>query len=375
MGGHGGSTIFRGRSFKFINCTGNIDRLALPHSQFNRPQGTKRSCNNGAIIARSLQGGNGTYSSQLSVIVTSELIGDIIECVHDTGIAIEVVGMATINDTGLNLVLNHIRYFSVHIMSIQLPHAGHSSSTPDNIYISKVGFHPNQLTFQWNSVASDCPASHYNILASNCGSCPTTTNHTNVTCTAVPTNDSICTFAVQTVVCGNITSNISDPINITLYTTESTVITPTDSLHPTENQGTCNSNTTESMGMNNPATTQLYIIFFSNLATALFVGAVASSTVIVIFLKRSKVKIRGVSVQSNNGEKTTHSEQAYGNVMPTPLPSVSAINTHDNVAYGCIKTSTRGARATQNVPMYEEITDPTQENVAYDCTYTTIIAK
>ena len=155
-------------------------------------------------------------------------------------------------------------------------------------------------------------------------------------------------------VCGNITSNISDSINITLYTTEST---RTDSLHPIENQGICNSNTTESMGMNNLATTQLYIIFFSNLATALFVGAVASSTVIVIFLKRSKAKIRAASVQSNNGERTTHNEQAYGNVIPGPLLSASAINTHDNVAYGHTKISTRGAGAIKDVPMYEEITN------------------
>ena len=235
-------------------------------------------------------------------------------------------------------------------MSIQLPHAGHFSSSPDKIYISKVGFHPNQLIFQWNLVAPDCPAVHYNILASNCGSCPTTTNHTNVTCTEVPTNDSICTFAVQTVVCGSITGNISDPINITLYTTESTVRTPTGSLHPTENQGTCNSNTTESMGMNNSATSQVYIIFFSCIATALFAGVVASATVIVIFLKRSKAKIRAVYVQSNRAERTTYNEPAYGNVIPSPLPSVSAINTHDNVAYGCAKTSTRGAGATQDVP-------------------------
>ena len=98
MGGHGGSTIFRGRSFKFINCSGNIDRLALFHSQFNRPQDIKRSCNNRTIIARSLHGGNGTYTSQLSVTVTSELIGDVIECAHDNGTdIIDVVGIA-IND-------------------------------------------------------------------------------------------------------------------------------------------------------------------------------------------------------------------------------------------------------------------------------------
>ena len=108
MGGHGGSTIFRGRSFKFINCSGNADRLALFHSQFNRPQDIKRSCNNGTIIARSLHGENGTYTSQLSITVTSELIGDVIECVHDNGSAINVVGMAIINNTGVNLVLKRI---------------------------------------------------------------------------------------------------------------------------------------------------------------------------------------------------------------------------------------------------------------------------
>ena len=61
-------------------------------------------------------------------------------------------------------------------------------------------------------MSPDCPAIHYNILVSNCGSCST---HTTVTCTDIPTNGSQCTLAVQTVVCGNITGNISDPINIT----------------------------------------------------------------------------------------------------------------------------------------------------------------
>ena len=46
---------------------------------------------------------------------------------------------------------------------------------------------------------------HYNILSSKCGSCPTTTTNTTVTCTDVPTDGSVCTFAVETAVCGNIT--------------------------------------------------------------------------------------------------------------------------------------------------------------------------
>ena len=216
----------------------------------------------------------------------------------------------------------------------------------------------------------------------------------------------MCTFAVQTVVCGNITCNISDPINITLYTTESTVNTPTDSLSPTENQAT---NYSKTIQTNNSAIiSQVYIISFSCLATALFMGGVASLVVIAIFLKRSKAKIRAASAQSNRAEETTHkyNEPAYENVTLSPLPSVSVINTHDNVAYGhttstrgamqdvpiyqndtcpssrtgintqdnvaygCAKTSIKRAGATQDVPMYKEVTDPisTQDNAAYGCT-------
>ena len=41
----------------------------------------------------------------------------------------------------------------------------------------------------------------FDILASNCGSCPTTTNHTNATCTDIPTDGSICTFSVRSNIC------------------------------------------------------------------------------------------------------------------------------------------------------------------------------
>ena len=65
------------------------------------------------------------------------------------------------------------------------------------------------INILWNTTSPDCPSIHYNILASKCGSCPTTTNYTSVTCTDIPTDGSICTFAVQTVVCGNITGESS----------------------------------------------------------------------------------------------------------------------------------------------------------------------
>ena len=90
-------------------------------------------------------------------------------------------------------------------------------SSPDKLYISKVGFHSNRLTFYWNSTVTDCSTVQYKILASNCGSCPTATNHTTVTCTDVPNND-VCVFMVSTVVCENIITNQSGVINVTLDT-------------------------------------------------------------------------------------------------------------------------------------------------------------
>ncbi|MCG8621319.1 MAG: hypothetical protein MJE68_04850, partial [Proteobacteria bacterium] len=47
---------------------------------------------------------------------------------------------------------------------------------------------------------------------SNCGSCPTTTNHTNVTCTDRPTDGSVCAFAIQPVVCSKITGELSHQV-------------------------------------------------------------------------------------------------------------------------------------------------------------------
>ena len=75
----------------------------------------------------------------------------------------------------------------------------------------------NDISFSWSPVtaAANCPAIYYNILASNCGSCPTTTNHTNVTCTGVPTDSVVCKFAVQPIICNSImTKNLTEVIQV-----------------------------------------------------------------------------------------------------------------------------------------------------------------
>ena len=186
-------------------------------------------------------------------------------------------------------------------------------SPPDRLYMSNADFVSRQLTFNWScTVSTTCPAIHYcnHILASNCGSCPTTTNHTSVTCTDVPTYGSMCTFAVQTVGCGNITSNRSVSIRVNT------------GIVYNHTQTTCDS------GVHN----SVYIISISSLATTLIISVVVSITVNAIILMRSKAKIK-------DAFELTNRASMYEVVMD-PLSSVIAINTQDNVAYGHIQTST-----------------------------------
>ena len=93
------------------------------------------------------------------------------------------------------------------------------------MYISLIDIGARQLIFNWSPAATlDCPDVHYNILSSNCGSCPTTTTHTTVTCTDVPTDSGMCMIAVQTVVCGNITDEgWSYPLEINITDSETLV--------------------------------------------------------------------------------------------------------------------------------------------------------
>ena len=90
------------------------------------------------------------------------------------------------------------------------------------------------LVFDWSDpVAPDCSAIHYNVLSSDCGSCPTTTNHTTVTCTDVPTKDSTCTFAVWRVICGNNTEKTNNTVHIVIPLQERTEVIIINNLNST----------------------------------------------------------------------------------------------------------------------------------------------
>ena len=73
----GGSTIWRGSAF--TNCPNNF--INLCHSLFN---GSERvvtgDCNDRAIIRRSIGVVDNCYTSQLSVIVSTDLNNETIQC-------------------------------------------------------------------------------------------------------------------------------------------------------------------------------------------------------------------------------------------------------------------------------------------------------
>ena len=145
----------------------------------------------------------------------------------------------------------------------------------------------------------------------------------------------MCTFALQTVVCGNITGIESDPVSITFYATEQTRA-QISILHPTDKEVIHNSDTTEILGNHNSDT---YMISISSLATALIVSTVVFVSVIVIISTRSKAKIKAAHKQSNGAEGTIHDEPMYED-LTGPSPSVNVIDTQANVAYGHAQTIT-----------------------------------
>ena len=88
----------------------------------------------------------------------------------------------------------------------------------------------NQLTFTWTPVISDCHTIEYNINASNCGSCPTTTTYTTVTCTDLPMatdpdGNTWCIFVLSVVSCGNINLSPSGQISVLVVDEYSTTFT------------------------------------------------------------------------------------------------------------------------------------------------------
>ena len=109
VGGFGGATILRGKSttFSCYSAGSHGQKIILWHRLFDI--GTSGVCNNGTIVGQSLRAENGSYTSQFNITVSSELIGETIECAHDNGSITSPVGHLKISRTS-NYVITHIKY-------------------------------------------------------------------------------------------------------------------------------------------------------------------------------------------------------------------------------------------------------------------------
>ena len=86
IGDNRGFTLWMG---DFFQCSNGNKVLELQHHQFmNIEEGglpIARICNNGNISGRLIRVENGSYTSQLNVTLTSDVVGRSIECAYDNG--------------------------------------------------------------------------------------------------------------------------------------------------------------------------------------------------------------------------------------------------------------------------------------------------
>ena len=99
----GGSTVWKGDFFR--ECDGTRNNIVLLHSRFTAvttfgASNSIMSCNNGSVIGQilSVDPANVTYTSQLTVIVGLEMIGQSISCEYDSS-------PTMINASSINLKL------------------------------------------------------------------------------------------------------------------------------------------------------------------------------------------------------------------------------------------------------------------------------
>ena len=97
------ATVWRG---SFFDCPSNS--IVLRHRLFQ--SGINGTCSNGAIVARSIEALNNSYTSQLNVIVNQHTNNGSVECIRDSSIEI------TIGTCPLNLITGKHRHCNYNIV-------------------------------------------------------------------------------------------------------------------------------------------------------------------------------------------------------------------------------------------------------------------
>ena len=72
-----GATVWNGTAF---NCPATGNEILFLHSSSD----TDKTCNDGAIRGHIIRDENNTYVSQLTVLISAEMIGTTISCFHDS---------------------------------------------------------------------------------------------------------------------------------------------------------------------------------------------------------------------------------------------------------------------------------------------------
>ena len=95
-GEYGGFTLWAGN---FFLCSSGGKVIELEHRELlnnNAHGGEAKFCNNGNIAGRIIQVENGSFTSQLNVTLTSDIVGQNIKCAYDNG---TVHGVGSLNLT------------------------------------------------------------------------------------------------------------------------------------------------------------------------------------------------------------------------------------------------------------------------------------
>ena len=212
-----GSTVWSGTS---LDCPNSNNEIIFLYNRFlfNGTDGESGVCNNGSIVAQifgvDAAGTTLNYTSQLNLTIRSNniILGQNIACSYDDNLGrLVTVGSIKLNQQGnTTLTMSFKKLANCNYVTAQF--------SPSNISYS-VANSGSQKTIIFNWVPfniSTCQAIPYNIIASNCGICPTTTNHTTVTCTDMPIDATNCHFALIPTICGRVSPSLSISLDVEL---------------------------------------------------------------------------------------------------------------------------------------------------------------
>ena len=77
----GAATVWKGSTSIFFNCPDSQNEIILRHYRFE--DGISGTCNDGEVIAYSIEFTNNSYISQLNVTVSPEMQNGTVECIQD----------------------------------------------------------------------------------------------------------------------------------------------------------------------------------------------------------------------------------------------------------------------------------------------------